>query len=259
MNPSQVPSAVTNKKIVLMPGVRKVIPVFVVNGANGCGKTTLMKGAKLLKVTTITTSDLLRQAIVDGDKDAAVIDHYMNVLKDNVKPCSIAVRLVVAKLKEILLDPDQDVSMVFLDGIGRSARQMRLLASALKKLQAELNVLGMNIDLDVQALMMQMLEDEVERRVMQRRAKAQADGEEPRSEDADGVWQRRAQKWYRQEASIKKAAEACFGQVRISNMALMTSAHLAASLYCEIHTEATHHELEAMIAKELNLPLSHVA
>lgn len=252
MNRTPVPSTVPSNVVsILGQGQceKKTIHLNIINGPNNAGKTTLVKGLGILGVVTLTTSDLLRKAVAENDRDSVVIDECLTQSK--LAPCEIAVRLVLAALREVLLDPANKVLMIALDGIGRSAQQMRMMADGIQELQKELTGLGNNAKLEVSAVHMRLSLLHVKRRVQQRIADAKELGQPPRPEDQEGVWQQRFKDWRGYEPLILKAAEECFGDVHVVNMAKIETPRLAATLYCNVHADGVEDRLELHVKTEL--------
>ncbi len=251
MKLTPVPSA-TSSTGASFPGfglAETTVGITIINGPNNAGKTTLVKGLGILGVTTITTSDLLRKAVAENDRDRVVIAECLN--HGRLAPCEIAVRLVLVALREALTDPAGKVFMIALDGIGRSALQMRMMAEGIRGLQKELADSGSGAKLEVSAVHMKLSLAHVKKRVQQRIADAKEAGQPSRLEDQEGVWQQRYREWRGYESSILKAAHECFGDVHVINMAKIETPRLAAMLYCKVHADGVEERLELLIRQEL--------
>lgn len=231
------------------PGESWTTDISIINGPNNAGKTTLVKGLGILGVTTITTSDLLRKAVAENDCDSAVIAECL--AGNKLAPCKVAVRLVLTALREVLIDPTRVVKMIALDGIGRSAQQMHMMAEGIQELQKELTSMGSRAELVVSAVHMKLSLVHVKRRVRQRITDAEETGQSPRPEDQEGVWQQRFKDWKGYEPMILKAAGACFGEVHVVNMAKIETPRLAAMMYCRVHADGVEDRLELLVKQEL--------
>ena len=205
-------------------------------GPNGCGKTTMVKDLERCGAIRMTTSALLEEARLAGDPDAKTIDHYKNVLKQNV-PCEIPYRIAMSRLEPMLRGGHYAGRLFALDGLGRGRRQIELVTAHLHRLRDA----GMSLIEGYVFLTLSF--EETKRRVNARVAEALEKGEEIRPEDVDGVWQARYHKYSELEDELHETASHVSGRVIHYNLDEVSTDRAAAEL---LKMVTGHHSVEEL-------------
>jgi adenylate kinase family enzyme len=219
------------------------VTIFLLLGPNNSGKTTVGEYLKHLGARVLTTSKLLEAAKQGDHPCAPVIRHYMDDLHENV-PCHIPVHVMMDTLEPIVAKGEEE--FIILDGMGRTARQIKMIVARLNHLKRRYPHINLNIGF----VFLRLNREEIKRRVAARIEKARRQHRKIRATDKGTVWMKRLDVWEESEQELIATAQEVCEEVTIFRLEELTTTRVAARIHSAVHAHESEDDLHSRIRKK---------